>query len=152
MAGPLRSATVATTTKTKSLTRLQNDRGRTALQELINRRWDGCRKAAADAIGVSKTTISDYLNYQVGGGAKIAAGLVDIDIDVAFAVLGGRRDVLRDVPGFEAAYGEARSRWGHRYSAELWDELPSLPSILRDGATIDAAGILALVQFLDLHQ
>lgn len=85
-------------TKTQALPPETNAAGRAALRALVDARWEGNAAAAARELGVTKQTVNDYLNGNVGGGGRLASLVMKIEPLVGLAMLGSDVPALRSAP------------------------------------------------------
>lgn len=73
----------------KALSSRQNDIAREVLRVLLRDRFEGDQTVAANALGVSQPTLSNFLSGERGTGPKMLAGIAKVDPAAAASILAG---------------------------------------------------------------
>jgi plasmid maintenance system antidote protein VapI len=106
------------------LTPEQREHLRRVIVEEVLPRFDGDQSAAAEELGVDQATINRLVKNRVGGSLSLAQAVAKYLNDSPSRVLGlGAEDKvapkLREIPGFETAFEEARRQVDDEYRGRL---------------------------------
>jgi hypothetical protein len=113
-----------------------NDAGREALRALVQVRYDGFAARAARDFGVTRVTVTDYLNGkggESGAGAKLIAGVQSVDMLTALIMLSGTPRLR--APAWLAVVAKSLEADGHGRDVIAWALLQSI----QIGCTTDEA-------------